>query len=166
MTLKLWHCSPFHLVLPSIQINASVVGLTILFLNMFLKQFILEKIPLLQHLNMEMRNAMARREMCANLGSPAASLYCCKWVQYLTVKSSGTVIKFIWRSPLFVASTSLIENFKIIFYNSQDISQGLFWKIKSQRKSHQPWKFPRSWDKIPSLATLIGLLIMLSYYLS
>ena len=102
---------------------------------------------------------MARREMCANLGSPAAPLHCCKWVQYLTIfpsKSSGLVIKLTWRSSLFIASISLIGNFQRILYKSQDLYQGFLWKIKSQGKSHQPQKFPRSWDKTPSLATLPG----------
>ena len=31
-----------------------------------------------------------------------------------------------------------------IFYNSQDLSQGFFRKDKSQEKSHEPKKFPRS----------------------
>ena len=41
-----------------------------------------------------------------------------------------------------------------IFYNSQDLSQGFFRKNNSQEKSHEPKKFPRSWDKFLSLATL------------
>ena len=37
---------------------------------------------------------------------------------------------------------------------SHEKSQGLILKIKIPKKSQSPKKIPRSWDKIPRLATL------------